>query len=234
MKEAWRECAIEIRAKSGLGTGLLERALEVGDGTGRSWRRWMAPEPPMPRKLFDLIETSLQRGWVSNQAAQGLLDAVQASAGGQLDEAQAPCLPSFQIVLPFVVPPDVPSEVLLLNPGVEAPGAPIRAATAARLLVGDAIQTTRRAGAGLGSGGAKSARHRKWLEATVDGKEWLAAIKALRRTIERLGLSDRPGIPGHPGGDSVRAREAARQALEETLQAAYERLGYPPPPMQDA
>lgn len=185
----------------------------------------MAPEPPMPRKWWDLVEAALQRGWVSNQTAQELLDAVQASAG-----EQAPRLPSpsIQIVLPFMVPPDVPGEVLLLNPGVEAPGAPIRAATAARLLVGDAIQAARRAGAGLGSGGAKGARHRKWLETTVDGREWLAGIKALRRTIERLGLSDRPGIPGHPGGDSVRAREAAREALEEALQAAYERLGYPP------
>ncbi len=131
-------------------------------------------------------------------------------------------------------PPSVPDDLLVLNRGMVAPGAQLDAATAAWLLAGDAIEATRRAGAGLGSGGAKGARHRKWLEATPEGKEWLAAVKTLRRTIERLGLSERPGVPGHPGRDSVRAREAARKALEETLQAAYERLGYPPPPMQDA
>ncbi|WP_286729895.1 hypothetical protein, partial [Thiomonas sp. 13-64-67] len=209
--------------RSGLGTGLLERAMQIGDGTGRGWRRWMAPEPPMPRKWWDLVEAALQRGWVSNQTAQELLDSAQASAG-----EQAPRMPStsIQIVLPFPTPPAVPGEVLLLNPWMTPPDA----RSAARLLAGDAIQAARRAGAGLGSGGHKGARHCKWLEATPEGKTWLAAMRALRRTVERLGLADRPGAPGHPGADTVHARRAAQEALEEALQAAYQRLGYPPPP----
>ncbi|OZB71001.1 MAG: hypothetical protein B7X30_06205 [Thiomonas sp. 13-64-67] len=183
----------------------------------------MAPEPPMPRKWWDLVEAALQRGWVSNQTAQELLDSAQASAG-----EQAPRMPStsIQIVLPFPTPPAVPGEVLLLNPWMTPPDA----RSAARLLAGDAIQAARRAGAGLGSGGHKGARHCKWLEATPEGKTWLAAMRALRRTVERLGLADRPGAPGHPGADTVHARRAAQEALEEALQAAYQRLGYPPPP----
>lgn len=219
MKEAWRICAAEIRQRSGLGTGLLERALEVGDGSGRAWRRWMAPAPPMPRNLQKLVEDAQRRGWLSSQALQELL-AVHASAG-----EQAPRLPSPSILLPFPAPPTVPREVLLLNPWI----AQLDARTAARLLARDAIQAAQATGAALGSGGAKGARHRKWLEATPEGKAWLAAVRALRRTVERLGLAERPGVPGHPGADSVHRRRAAQEALEEALQAAYERLGYPPP-----
>ena len=225
MKEAWRQCAAEIRQRSRLGTGLLERALAVGDGSGRSWRRWMAPKPPMPRKLQELMEEVLRRGWLSSQAAHGLQGAMQAAEG-----KQASSLPSPSILLPFPAPPVVPREVLLLNPWMTPPDARV----AARLLARDAIQAAQATGAGVGSGGAKGARRRKWLEASPEGKAWMGAVAALRRTVERLGLADRPGVPGHPGADSVHSRRAAQEALEEALRAAYERLGYPPPPMQDA
>lgn len=192
----------------------------------------MAPAPPMPRKWWDLIEEALLRGWVSNQAAQGLVDAVDA-AGERLEKARerATRWPDVQPPsLPFSLPPAVPDDVLLFFyapwKSCDKPDAWL----AARLLAGDAMKAASRTGAGSGSGGAWGALYRKWLEATPEGKEWLVAIKALRRTIERLGLSDRPGVPGHPGNDYVRTQMAAREALLDALQAAYERLGYPPPP----
>lgn len=192
----------------------------------------MAPEPPMPRRWRDLVEEAQRRNWVSSQAVQGLLDAAAAAERA----GEAPSAPTPPIVLPFTAAPPVPDEVVRLSLGAAAPGAALDAAAAARLLAEDAIQAVRRAGAGSGSGGAKGARRRKWLEATPEGKAWLIAVKALRRTIERLGLADRAGVRGHPGAGALEARAAARKALLGGLQAAYERLGYPPPPppTQDA
>lgn len=189
----------------------------------------MAPMPPMPRKWQELAEEALRRGWVSSQSLDALRGAMECPKEAPAHTRGLPS-PAIQIVLPFPAPPAPPAEVLFLNRGMLTPGAQLDARTAARLLAGSAIQAAQATGAGVGSGGAKGARRRKWLEASPEGKAWMGAAKALRRTVERLGLADRPGVPGHPGADSVHSSRAAQGALEEALQAAYQRLGYPPPP----
>lgn len=234
MKESWRVCAAEIRERSGLGTGLLERALRVGDGTGRGWRRWMAPAPPMPRQWPELIEEAQRRGWLTNHSAQGLVDAAVA-AGERLERARerASGWPHIQPpVLPFQLPPKVPDDVFFLGDFVAWKlGRPCDARVAARLLGEDSQKATQRIGAGSGSGGASYTRYRNFLQSTPEGKEWLAAVKALRPTVEKLGLGVAdPREPGRPVGNPHHNRQAARDALLDALQAAYERLGYPPPP----
>ncbi len=239
MKEAWRRCAEEIRAKSGLGTGRLERAMGVGDGTGRNWRSWMTPEPPMARKWPELVTRALERGWLTLETARAMLDAAQA-AYERLEkfrqmERQRRAAAAIPPRLPFDVPPVVPPDVLpfwYFRTGAAGAEVEVDSWTAAHTLVRAAIEAARRTGRGKGSGG-RAAWERRCLEATVEGRAWLKAVAALESEIERLGLGVvEPRRPGRPTGNPRDKRQAAEGALVAALQAAYERAGYPPPPPQ--
>lgn len=230
MKEAWRECAIEIRAKSGLGTGLLERAMQVGDGTGRSWRRWMAPEPPMPRKWFDLVEGALLRGWVSNRTAQALVGAAE-GAGERLEKFRLRELerrtarPIEPPELPFDLPPHVPqaevSHQLKRWPSMarDQVFATLDSRHAAALLMRAAERQAQR----VGTRAALAA-----LQKDPQGAEWLRCADLLKPLIGPTLKSAEMG-QGRPKGNPGRERWRQRDALLDALQAAYERLGYPSP-----
>lgn len=232
MKEAWRECAIEIRAESGHGTGLLERALKVGDGTGRSWRRWMAPQPPMPRKWWDLAEEALRLGWVSNQAAQALIAAVQAAEGRlekfrerEVERRSAP--PIEPPELPFDLPPPVPrAEFLDLFKRWPAAArervfASLDSRWAASLLIRAAKREAQKVGVR-----AKVVN----LQKDPQGSEWLRCAGLLKPLIAPT-LKPADLDQGRPKGNPGHERNRQLHALLDELQAAYERLGYPPPSM---
>ncbi len=212
--------------------------MAVGDGTGRGWRRWMAPEPPMPRRWPELAQEALALGWLSSRAAQGLLDAA-AAAGDRMAmararevERRAPALPA-PPKLPFDLPPPVPRDALLFSPLFSRTNlrAGLDSRTAARYLARHAIKAANRSGQGKGSGGPWAVRKILFLKQTDEGIVWLRAVAALRPVIERLGLAgaEPRDKGGRPAGNPGRALDAASQALEGALQAAYERLGYPPP-----
>ncbi len=205
---------------------MLERALRVGDGSGRNWRSWMAPATPMARKWRELVAHALERGWLTMETSQALMHAAAENAESGREER--PRVPP--VTLPFFIPPYVPAHVWLLEKHRVAPGADLDAASAGAILADWAIDAARRPGSGLGSGGARAKRRRRWLEATPEGRAWLKAVAALQKTVERLGLVDRPESQGHPGIHTIAARDAARATLRAALQAAYERAGYPPPP----
>jgi hypothetical protein len=231
MKEAWRVCASEIRGRSGLGTGLLERALQVGDGSGRSWRRWMASAPPIPRRWWDLVEEALRRGWVSNQAVQALVDAVEAAAerleefrGREIERRAAP--PIEPPKLPFDHPPRVPqAEVDHLHRRWSAAVrehvfASLDSREAAGLLMRSASRQAQR----VGTRAALTA-----LQKDPQGAEWLRCADLLKPLIAPTLKSAEMG-QGRPKGNPGRERWRQSEALLDALQAAYERLGYPPPP----
>ncbi|MDE2268788.1 MAG: hypothetical protein KGL33_07225 [Betaproteobacteria bacterium] len=238
MKEAWRECAIEIRSKSGLGTGLLERALGVGDGSGRSWRRWMAPAPPMPRKWFDLIEAALLRGWVSNRTAQALVGAAEGAAERlekfrQRETERRAAAPIEPPALPFDLPPPAPAaEIAHLHKRAKQYGdeaffclvtqmhSEMNSREAAWLLMRAAERQAQRVGTRAALAG---------LQKDPQGAEWLHAAELLKPLIGPT-LKSAEMEQGRPKGNPGRGRWRQRDALLDALQAAYERMGYPPPP----
>ena len=231
MKAAWRICAAEIRQRSGLGTGLLERALGVGDGSGRAWRRWMATEPPMAREWWNLVEKALRRGWLSNQAAQGLVDAVEAAEERQEKfrerERQRRSAPPIEAPkLPFDLPPPVPhAEFFHLHRrwpawAIEDSFFSLNSRDAAGFLMSAAARQAQRVG-------TRSALAS--LQKDPQGAEWLRCADLLKPLIGPT-LKSPEMEQGRPKGNPARERARQRYALLDALQAAYERLGYPPPP----
>lgn len=222
MKQAWRVCATEIRARSGLGTGRLELSLRVGDGSGRSWRRYMSCDPPLPRKWHEIVQESLRRSWLSKDSAH-LLCAAPARHVPLATTSAASV-----IALPFTAPP-VPPEIFFAPPYTSHARDP---AVAARLLLHESIRHAKRHGTNpgrAGSGDAEQVRHHLRRFYGESGRAWLTAIGALQPLIERLGLgASNPRFPdgappGHPGREIVRAQDTARAELEAALRAAYER-----------
>ena len=195
----------------------------------------MAPQPPMPRKWSVLIEAALGRGWVSNQAAQAVVGAVEAAEGRleefherEVERRSAP--PIEPPELPFDLPPPVPrAEFLDLFKRWPAAArervfASLDSRWAASLLLRAAERQAQRVGVR-----AKVAS----LQKDPQGAEWLRAAELLKPLMAPA-LKSAEMTQGRPKGSPGYERSRHRHALLDELQAAYERLGHPPPPIQDA
>lgn len=200
-RDIWRRAAVEIRARSGLGSGRLELVLRVGDGTGRTWRRYMADSPPLPRNLPELLTRARQRSWIGDETVALLDPALQTPPPSPLPQP---------VKLPFATPPDPPDVLMAFVPRHHAQTA---AHAAAYALYEAACRRLRMS--------AKTAtRTRIWATRAHDhGGDWWRAVTAMSRLVP----SRLPGPPGHPGREALRVQSAAEDALLEALRMAYER-----------
>ncbi len=198
----------------------------------------MASAPPMPRRWWDLVEEALRRGWVSNQAVQTLLGSVEGAEkrleGFLQREIERRAPPQIEHPeLPFDLPPTVPSaEIAHLHKRAKQYGdeaffclvtqmhSEMNSREAAWLLMRAAERQAQRVGTRAALAG---------LQKDPQGAEWLHAAELLKPLIGPT-LKSAEMEQGRPKGNPGRGRWRQRDALLDALQAAYQRLGYPPPP----
>ncbi len=215
MRLAWRAAAREIRAASGLGGGLLERRLQIGDGSGRAWRKYMSLKcsPPVPWNWADVLGRAEALGW-AGPAAAAMRAAAEAAARAlaarpQEEKRRALDRDAAELrVRAARVHTQLRIAQLALAPVPKAVK-PWRCAAAA-----DAAATLAEAAARPGAGRGQGGHWPAWLEKLAgdgfdDVGDWLRSVRALQQALRRAGAQD-------------------DQALQAALAAEFRRRGMYP------